>query len=185
MKIRVHTLTNKIIDISVNSNDKVKTIKDKVQETIGIPPDQQSLIFSGNLLNDEYFISDYNIIEDSLIFLVLRLRGGSKISIKDNPIEEEKRRKEEERKIFCFNFRCEYKDFCFSYDGNLTIKEMLTDFLSKINSKETPEKLIFIYNSHLLHPQIFSKKIKDYFGQKRPYYIITIRKTNQVIGGSE
>ena len=77
MKIHVRTLKNHIYDISVNSNDKVKTIKDKIQETEGIPPDQQRLIFGGNLLKDEYFISDYNITENSTIHLVLKLRGGS------------------------------------------------------------------------------------------------------------
>ncbi len=64
MKIHIRSLTSKIYDISVNSNDTVKTIKDKIQEAEGIPLDQQRLIFGGNLLKDEYFISDYNINEN-------------------------------------------------------------------------------------------------------------------------
>ena len=134
-------------------------------------------------MNDEYFISDYNIIEGSLIILVLRLRGGSKISTKDNPIEEEKIRKEEEKRRFYFKYLNE--NFYFSYDGNLTIKEMLTDFFTKINSKETPEKLIILYECQILHPQIFSKKIKEFFLKKKPSYIIRINEGNHVIGGRE
>ena len=111
MKILIRTLTNEIYDgISVNSNDTVKTIKDKIQVALGIPPYQQRLIFNGYLLNDENFISDYNITENSTINLVLKLRGG--LSIKDNPIEEEKRSKEKEERIN-FLFKFEDKKFFF------------------------------------------------------------------------
>ena len=179
MKILIRTLTNEIYDgISVNSNDTVKTIKDKIQVALGIPPYQQRLIFNGYLLNDENFISDYNITENSTINLVLKLRGG--LSIKDNPIEEEKRSKEKEERIN-FLFKFEDKKFFFSYDKNWTIKEMLTNFLSKINSKETPEKLTIIYNSHLLN-RLFSKKIKETFRNKKDPYVIKIINDYGLVG---
>ena len=184
MKIHVRTLKNHIYDISVNSNDKVKTIKDKIQETEGIPPDQQSLIFSGNLLKDEYFISDYNITENSTIHLVLKLRGGRCMAIKDNQIEEEKGRKEEEGRKKFFKFRFEDKDYFFSYGENLTIKEMLTDCLSKIDSKENPENCHFIYHSYILN-QHFSKKIKEIFRKKEDLYTIKILGINCIPGGNK
>ena len=77
MKIQVLSLTNKKFEILVNSKDRVRTIKDKIKEVEGIPPDQMRLIFGGALLEDEHFISDYNITDNSKIHLVLKLRGGA------------------------------------------------------------------------------------------------------------
>ena len=85
MKIQILSLVNKKFEISVNSNDRVRTIKDKIQEIDGIPPDQMRLVFGGAQLEDEHLISDYNITENSKIHLVLKLRGG--MAMKPNPIK--------------------------------------------------------------------------------------------------
>ncbi len=66
----------------------------------------------------------------------------------------------------------------------MTIKEMLTDFLSKINSKDTPEEFNFIYKTYLLCNH-FSKKIKEIFNKYSPNNVIKITERENVIGGNK
>lgn len=76
-QIYVKTLTGKTITVDVDcSKHAVMDAKIFIYHKEGIPPNQQRLIVCAKEMENHRTLSDYNVVRDASIHLVLRLPGG-------------------------------------------------------------------------------------------------------------
>ena len=82
LQIFVVTINGRIVTLEVVNTDSTESVKYYLQDQTGIPSDQQSLYFTGKLIEDGYTLGYYNIQRESTLFLSLRLLGGMQIQVK-------------------------------------------------------------------------------------------------------
>ena len=81
----VKTLIGNIFIIEVNSKDTLKHVKAKIQDRVGIPPEQQCIWFAGRQLEDQAddrTLTDCNIQRESTLHLIFRPPGVMQIFVK-------------------------------------------------------------------------------------------------------
>ncbi len=68
--------SNKISTFSVSSNDTVFSLKQQIQDSMGVNPDDYYLVFGGKVLDETFTMEEYGIGQDNTVNLCVPLRGG-------------------------------------------------------------------------------------------------------------
>lgn len=74
--IQIRSLTGKETLIKVHHKMRVSELKEMIEKQDQTPFDQQRLVYNGKQLEDERTLDYYNITQDTVVHIILRIRGG-------------------------------------------------------------------------------------------------------------
>ncbi|XP_060199902.1 ubiquitin-like domain-containing protein CIP73 isoform X1 [Lycium barbarum] len=72
VELNIKTLDSQTYTFNVDKNMQVTALKDKIASHIGVPVEQQRLIFRGKVLKDNHLLSEYHVENGDTLHLVLR-----------------------------------------------------------------------------------------------------------------
>lgn len=73
MQVFVKLIDGSNITLEVESSDTIEAVKEKIYDKTGIPTSQQKLRFGSKDLEEGRTLSDYEVMNDSTIFLLLKI----------------------------------------------------------------------------------------------------------------
>ncbi|KAI0458075.1 hypothetical protein F5B21DRAFT_38742 [Xylaria acuta] len=76
IEVEVKALTGMVFRIQSSPSETVKGFREALHDAGGYPPNEQRLLFNGKELEDERILSDYGIENNSVVHVIMRLRGG-------------------------------------------------------------------------------------------------------------
>ena len=83
MQIFVHTSSGESFCLEVRPSDSVKKVKTKIVEKKVIPPDQEVILGLHRVrLKDKCTLSDYQINDESIMYMLVRRRGDMQLFVK-------------------------------------------------------------------------------------------------------
>ena len=74
--IQIRSLTGKHTPINVHHKMIVSELKNMIEKIDQTPFDQQRLVYNGKQLEDNRTLDYYNIQKDTVVHIILRIRGG-------------------------------------------------------------------------------------------------------------
>jgi len=74
--VQIRSLTGKELSINVHHKMTVFELKNNIEKIDQIPFDQQRLVYNGKQLEDDRILDYYGVKEDTVIHIILRIRGG-------------------------------------------------------------------------------------------------------------
>jgi hypothetical protein len=75
MNIYIKTADGVSNGLEVEPTDTILAVKEKIEILLGVPVEQQELIFASKTLNDDQTLQDYSIQKDSTINLVVTIKS--------------------------------------------------------------------------------------------------------------
>eukprot|EP00918_Siedleckia_nematoides_P019091 GHVU01040704.1.p1 GENE.GHVU01040704.1~~GHVU01040704.1.p1 ORF type:complete len:301 (-),score=30.78 GHVU01040704.1:312-1214(-) len=77
LSMQIKTLSGQTVTVdSIGEDDTIRSVKERLHDKEGVPPDEQRLVFQGKQLEDDKTVAEAGLREGSVVHLVLRLRGG-------------------------------------------------------------------------------------------------------------
>ena len=77
MMVKIKLLTGREIEVEISAGETVASLKKKIQIEEFFPPEQQKLVYAGKVMTDDgELLSSYEVAPNSVIHMIVALRGG-------------------------------------------------------------------------------------------------------------